>query len=145
MSFTRLIYDGCKYNDQLHQQEGEFWHHMDKQRFNLPAQYQQRHNVKGILQNNPVGTLDKGHPDIVSRENELWGLTRTYSLCPGNKYNPNHQCPNKNCHLNGRPGSCEKCVKHKDTHLPNNRNTPNPLIHYHRKVNYKTCNNDSCF
>ena len=143
MSFTRLIYDGCQYNKNLHQQEGEFWHHMDKSRFNLPANLQQRHNLKGIIQGNPVGTYDKGHVDVVTKENELWGLNRTYSHCPQNKYNPNHQCPNKNCHLNGRPGHCESCVKHQDTHV--NKNTPNPLINYHKKVNYKTCNGSKCF
>lgn len=143
MSFNRLIYDGCKYSKDLKQQEGEFWHHMDKSRYNLPAQYQQRHNVKGILQNNPVSTLDKGHVDVVTRENELWGLTRTYSLCPNKKYQPNHQCPNGNCHLGNRPGHCEKCVKQKETHVY--PNTKQALINYNPKVNYKTCTSDKCF
>lgn len=143
MSFTRLIYDGCKYNDQLHQQEGEFHHHMDPTRFNLPAKHQARHNVKGILQNNPVSTLRHGHPDVVTRENELWGLTRTYSLCPGKKYNPNKQTPNGNCHLGDRPGYCEKNVRQEETHV--NRNANPAIIRYGPKVGYKTCTADKCF
>ena len=143
MSWNRLIYDGCKYSRDLKQQEGEFWHHMDINRFNLPPKYQSRHNVKGILQENPVSTLNKGHPDVITRENELLGLTRTYSLCPNQKYHPGQQCPNKNCHLGNRPGSCEKCVKYKDTHI--NKNTNPPIIRYHEKVNFKTCTDDKCF
>jgi hypothetical protein len=142
-NFNRLIYDPCFVNKDLQQQKGVYGWIMDKQRFNLPANLQQRHNIKGILQNNPVQTLDKGHVDVVTRENELFGLTRTLSRCPHRKYNPHHQCPNANCHLVHRPGHCEKCVKQQDTHV--NKRTPNPLINYHKKVSYKTCNSDKCF
>ena len=65
-----------------------------------------------------------------------------FHVCPGKKYNPNHQCPNKNCHLNGRPGHCEKCVKQVDTHINKNAN---PIIRYHNKIGFKTCTSDRCF
>lgn len=141
MSFNRLIYDGCQYTKKLEEQKGTFEWIMDKQRFNLPANKQQRHNIKGIIQGNPVGTYDRPHGQLIGIENDLIGLNRTTTNCPSKKYNPNKPCGN--CHLIHRPGYCEKCIRHKDTHV--NRNTPNPLINYHKKVNYKTCTQNKCF
>jgi len=143
MSFNRLIYDGCAYNKNLKEQEGTFWHHMDKSRFNLPANLQQQHNLKGIIQGNPVGTYDRPNGHLVAIENDLFGLTRTRTNCPSKKYHPAKQCPNGNCHLLDRFGHCLQCVKHTNTHV--NRNTEKPLINYHKKVNFKTCTSDKCF
>lgn len=142
MSFNRLIYDGCQYNKNLKEQQGTFNYIMNKEKYNLPAHLQARHNITGILQNNPVGVYDRPHGHLVDIENDLQGLNRTLSRCPSHKYNPNHQCStgNSNCHLNQRPGSCLDCIKHKDTH----QNT-NKIIDYHKKVSFKTCTSDKCF
>lgn len=143
MAFNRLIYDGCKYSKNLKEQQGTFSWIMDKQRFNLPADKQQRHNIKGIIQGNPVGTYDRPHTQLIGIENDLLGLNITRTDCPGKKFNPAKQCINGNCHLLGRPGYCLNCIKQDDTHI--NKNTPYPLINYHKKVSYKTCTSDSCF
>lgn len=141
-NFNRLIYDPCFVSKDLDQQKGVYGYIMDQQRYELPANKQQRHNLKGILQNNPVGTYPRPHPHLVAIDNELKGLTRTYSKCPHNKYNPNKQCPNGNCHLNHRSGHCLDCVKQQETHI---NNTTQPIINYHKKVDYRSCNSNNCF
>ena len=140
MSFNRLIYDGCQYNKNLKEQQGTYSYIMNKQKYNLPAHLQARHATKGILQNNPVGVYDRPHVQLIDIENDLQGLNRTLSRCPSKKYNPTKQCPNGNCHLAHRPGTCMGCVKQTDTHN-NNAN----IIDYHKKVNFKTCTSDKCF
>ena len=145
-NFNRLIYDPCFVNKDLQQQQGVHGYIMDKTKYQLPPQLQTRHNVVGILQNNPVGTLDKQHPSLIDAENDLIGLTRTRTNCPGAKYNPNKQCPNGNQHcLHRGQGNCSSpgCIKHIDSHV--NKSAKRPIIQYHQKVGYKTCSGDKCF
>lgn len=125
---------------------------MDLNRYRNNNQF--RHQ-RGILQNNPVSIQNPGEARLVDIESDLRGITRTFSLDPKKKYQPQLQCLNKmqqiqtgsknengNCHCSYRKFkncSCPDCIKYDDTHpAPNDRKQT--LINFKPRSTYKFCN-----
>jgi len=131
MSFTNTRYDDCAYKKELYESTSVLNHVIEKNRYINDQQC--RHNVFGILQENPVGSYDLPHVDVVDVENDLYGLTRPNTRCPNVKYNPKGQCKNTNCTKSN--STCPACIKHVDTH----KTCKKPIIRYKQRVGYKAC------
>jgi hypothetical protein len=124
---------------------------MDINRYRSNNQF--RHQ-RGILQGNPVSTQNPGEPRLVDIESDLRGITRSFSLCPDKKYQPQLQCVNKkntkdkktsgkngNCHCGYRKlknCSCQDCIVYDDTHpAPNDKKQT--IINFKPRSTYKFC------
>tara|TARA_B100001057_G_C22198881_1_gene699999 strand:- start:10 stop:489 length:480 start_codon:yes stop_codon:yes gene_type:complete len=86
MSSNRLIYDTCAYKKELDQSVGPLSYILN------PIQYENCNKCRmelGVVGGTAVSQI-KGN--LVDLENDLRGTTRSMSLCPEKKYQPN--CPN---------------------------------------------------
>ena len=118
MSSNRLLYDTCAYRKELDESVGPLSYVLN------PIKYENCNKCRMEL--GIVGGTNVSHirGNLVDLENDLRGQTRSASLCPTKKYQPN--CPNKigdNCQpekIVVKSNGCnkEKTIDTRLVHLP---------------------------
>ena len=118
MSSNRLLYDTCAYRKELDESVGPLSYLLN------PIKYENCNKCRMEL--GIVGGTNVSHirGNLVDLENDLRGQTRSASLCPTKKYQPN--CPNKigdNCQpekIVVKSNGCnkEKTIDTRLVHLP---------------------------
>lgn len=141
MSFNRLIYDSCSYENELRASTGTLAYALDPNKFyNCNAC-----RMTLLTPGNDVSIAKNGN--MVDLESDLKGITRKASKCPSLKYlNPcpksdiNMCQPNK-IHIRGTPTTKERVIDTTPHHLPSCQMIRYKPISLPPAMQFPTCGN----